>query len=286
MDFTVGGGGHFFPILERLGTSGRALGVDRDLSAVEQVRRRIKEKVTANARVVHAKFSEMEDVLRRFRFILFDLGIFDLGISSMQIADAQRGFSFMSEGQLNMQMGRDSKTAFQVVNGFSEAQLRTVFKTYGEEPLGGRIARVIIRTREREPINTTLKLVEAIDKAISPQKRRQRNKILARIFQSLRIYVNDELSELESGLKTAIRHLSIGGRLGVISYHSLEDRIVKRTFKFYSKKGTAEEPWVLIPLTKKPVYPTPEELLQNRRARSAKLRVVRKSHEGRFTYGS
>lgn len=278
VDFTLGGAGHFVEVLKLIGMTGRALGIDRDASALLFAKRRLGTPLPKGVHLAEAKFSEVESLLGELKFPDFDIALFDLGISSMQIA-SDRGFSFMKDSKLDMQMGRDKKTAFEVVNSLPGKELSHIIRTYGEEPLAGKIARAIENAREKRKIGSTLELVEIIDRCIPQPRRKYRNKILARTFQAIRICVNDEVKELEDGLRTAVRHLKIGGRLGVISYHSIEDRIVKRTFRFYSDKGDAEEPWVLVSLAKKPVTPTKTEIEQNPRARSAKLRVVEKTYK-------
>ncbi len=285
VDFTVGTGGHLLAICRLIGEKGRALGIDRDEKALEIARKRVKAEGNCQVQIVNALFSEAESILQKCGFIPFNVGLFDLGISSLQLEDASRGFSYLRDGELNMQMGKSSKSAFEVVNQLPEVELKRIIQSYGEEPLAGRIAHSIEEKRGESQIRTTFQLVEAIDRAIPLKRKRNRNKILARTFQSLRIFVNDELSELNAGLSAAVRHLSIGGRLGVISYHSLEDRIVKRTFRFYSERGDSPEEWVLLPLTKKPVKPSEDEIRENRRARSAKLRVVIKTERRRKNDG-
>lgn len=286
VDFTAGTGGHFLALAQLLGKSGVAFGIDRDEKALAICRERIAGKLECQFQLIPARFSELDEVFRMLKIESFDVGLMDLGISSFQLADQERGFSFMTDGPLNMQMGRDKKTAFEVVNSLSEKELERVIKTYGEEWLARRISKEIVSRRSKGLIRSTLELVEAIDSAISGKMKRQRNKILARTFQSLRVFVNEEVEELEKGLTTAVRHLNANGRLGVISYHSIEDRTVKRTFQFYSPKGEALEPWVLINATKKPVVPTEEEIKENLRARSAKLRVVTKTEKGGYVYGN
>lgn len=286
VDFTVGTGGHFIALAHLLGNTGFAIGIDRDEKALAVCKQRIGRNLDCRFQLVNARWSELENVFKRLKLSSFDVGLMDLGLSSYQLADKERGFSFMTDAPLDMQMGRDKKTAFEVVNSLSEKELERVIKTYGEERLARRISKEIVARRTKDLIRTTLQLVEAIDSAIPGKMKRQRNKILARTFQSLRIFVNDEVEELKNGLTTAVRYLSIGGRLGVISYHSIEDRIVKRAFQFYSPKGEALEPWVLVDKTRKPITPTREEIKENVRARSAKLRVVIKTEEGGYACGN
>jgi len=277
VDFTVGGGGHFTALLPHLGESGLALGMDRDERALAVARATLPAESAPRIILRCARFTEAEQVLREEGIEGFDIGLFDLGISSLQLDDASRGFSFSAEGPLDMQMGRGERTAFELVNSLPERELAQIIHDYGEEHLARRIARTISRRRELAPIDTTLKLVQAVDSSVPPKQRRNLNKIRARTFQALRIVANDEMNELYAGLETAIRYLSVGGRLGVISWHSLEDRSVKRTFRFYGARGESDESWELLPATKKPVTPGTEELADNPRARSAKLRIVAKT---------
>lgn len=280
VDFTVGGGGHFRALLAHLGETGLALGMDRDERAIAATGSSLPPDAAPRMVLRCALFSEAEQVLDEEGVERFDLGLFDLGISSLQLDDASRGFSFSAEGPLIMQMGRGEKTALKLVNSLPEEQLAQLIHTYGEERLARRIAAALSRRRQLSAVDTTLKLVQAIDSSVPPRSRRHLNKIRARTFQALRISVNDELDELETGLETAVRYLSVGGRLGVISWHSLEDRIVKRIFRFYGPRGEADQSWELIPATRKPVTPDATEIAENPRARSAKLRVVTKKLKG------
>jgi len=280
VDFTLGGAGHFSAFLPHLGTTGLAIGLDRDEFAIQRAQR-LRE-TWPECRIVlrQARFSEAEEVLQDLGVDGFDLALFDLGVSAFQVDDPARGFSFQADGPLDMQMGGDTKTALEIVNGSSERELAQMISTYGEERYARRIASAIVRRREKQPIRTTLELVETVDRAVPPSQRRNLSAIRARVFQSIRIVTNDEMNELQGGLVTAIRHLLVGGRMGVISWQSLEDRTVKRTFKFYSAKGDSQEEWELIPATKKPIRPSAEEIAENKRARSAKLRVVTKTLRG------
>jgi len=280
VDFTVGGGGHFIALLTHLGATGLALGMDRDESALSAVRAALPPDAAPRIVLRCALFSEAEQVFREEGIDGFDLGLFDLGISSLQLDDPGRGFSFSAEGPLDMRMGRGEKTALELVNSLPEHQLAQIISDYGEERHARRIASAIGRHRRFSPIDTTLKLVQAVDSAVPARDRRYLNKTRARTFQALRIAVNDELNELAAGLETAIRYVDVGGRLGVISWHSLEDRIVKRSFRFYGPRGDADESWELIPATKKPVRPEDTEVVDNPRARSARLRVVIKNPKG------
>lgn len=280
VDFTLGGAGHFAAFLPHLGPTGMAIGLDRDETAIQRAESLRASWPKCRVALRQARFSEAEEVLQSLGVEGFDLALFDLGVSAFQVDDPARGFSFQADGPLDMQMGGDNKNAMEIVNGSSEHELAQLISAYGEERYARRIANAIVRRRAKQPIRTTLELVEAVDRAVPASQRRNLNAIRARVFQSIRIVTNDEMDELQGGLVTAIRHLLVGGRVGVISWQSLEDRTVKRTFKFYAPNGEANEEWELIPATKKPLRPSPEEIAGNNRARSAKLRVVTKTLRG------
>lgn len=276
VDFTLGGAGHFAAFLPYLGPEGTAIGLDRDPAAIARAERLREKWPPCRIILRQARFSEAEDVLEELGVTGIDLALFDLGVSAFQVDDPTRGFSYLADGPLSMQMGSDKKKAMELVNGLGERELTQIISTLGEERYAKRIARSIVRKREEAPIRTTLQLVNAVDRAIPPKAKRHLNAIRARVFQSIRIVTNDEMDELQSGLLGAIRYLLLGGRMGVISWQSLEDRKAKRTFKLYGPSGEKEREWVLLPATSKPVTADPEELEENRRARSAKLRVVTK----------
>ena len=276
VDFTLGGAGHFAAFLPYLGMEGTAIGFDRDPAAIARAERLQENWPPCRIILRQAKFSEAESVLEELGVKGINLALFDLGVSAFQVDDPTRGFSYLADGPLSMQMGSDKKKAMELVNGLGEKQLTQIISTLGEERYAKRIAKSIVRKREEGPIKTTLQLVDAVDRAVPPKAKRHLNAIRARVFQSIRIVTNDEMDELHTGLLGAIRYLLMGGRMGVISWQSLEDRKAKHTFKLYGAKGEKEQEWVLLPATRKPVTADPEELEANRRARSAKLRVVTK----------
>lgn len=281
MDGTLGGGGHSKKILETLSDKGFLLGVDRDQAAIDHASELLggySNFKTAN--ISFGRVNELEDISFGLRF---DGILLDLGVSSKQIDDAERGFSYSSDGELDMRMDREDMTsAFEIVNSYSEKELAEIFFKYGEENRSRTIAQRIIERREREQIKTTSELADIISTVVSGK---YRVKTLSRIFQALRIEVNNELKELEQILNFSLEVLNPKGRVAVISYHSLEDRIVKQ---FITENSTGckcppnfpkcvcgNKP-VIVPVTKKPVVPGEEEIRENPRSRSAKLRVYEK----------
>jgi len=267
LDATVGCGGHAMAIASLLGSEGIIVGLDRDDAAIERARTVL---ARSPARVVlrRADFAGLEHELDECGVATVDAVLFDLGMSSIQVDDPERGFSFRYEGPLDMRMDRRQKrTAADLVNDAAEDELADIFYTLGEERRSRRIAREIVRARSRERIRTTTELATLVERA----KRERRGRIhpATRVFQALRVAVNDELHCLEEALGAAMRRLAPGGRLAAISFHSLEDRIVKQNFRAFAREGAAEI------LTPKPVRPGREECRANPRSRSAKLRVVR-----------
>lgn len=269
LDCTVGGGGHAAEIARRL-EAGLLIGLDWDGQALEEARLRL-EPFKDRVRLVRANFRDLEGVLDRLGIALVDGVLFDLGLSAIQVDSPERGFSFRSDGPLDMRMDREgnSLTAAEIVNSYSRAELIRLLKEYGEERWATRIVEAIIRARERGPLERTGQLAELVAGAIpAPARRRMRIHPATRTFQALRIAVNDELENLRAGLEAGFRRLAPGGVMAVISFHSLEDRIVKWFFRDRADRGEAE----LFKL----VRPTAEEIAGNPRARSAKLRAARK----------
>lgn len=269
VDATIGGGGHSCALLERLQPGGFLLGLDRDAEALEAAARKLKP-FGAAVKLVRASFSQLPAILAQENLPGVDGLLFDLGVSSYQLDNPERGFTYQLEGPLDMRMDRDQKlTAAEIINTWPEEELAKIFREYGEERWASRIAKFIARARKRSPITTTGELVEIIKAAIPARARRSGPHPAKRTFQALRIAINDELGELKRALAELETLLRPGGRVVVISFHSLEDRIVKKTFKSLSSK-------ILEILTPKPVVPTPEEVARNPRARSAKLRAARR----------
>lgn len=273
VDATVGGGGHAEAILEAIGSSGRLIGNDKDDERLQYARDRLA-RFKAQLALVDEDFTDIRQTLLGLNVDKVQGVIFDLGVSSPQLDQAERGFSYQKDGPLDMRMDRrSSKTAETVVNTYTKDELKFVIKRYGEEPWADRIAQFIVEKRKIKPIKTTFDLVEVIKAAIPAGARRRGPHPARRTFQAVRIEVNDELESLRKGLTEAIEVLSSKGRIVTIAYHSLEDRIIKRLFK---EQSLPEQGARLMVLTKKPVRPSAEELVHNPRAKSAKLRAAEK----------
>lgn len=277
LDCTVGYSGHAEKLLEGSGPDGRLVGLDRDRSAIEASRQRLS-RFGTRAILMHGHFMELKQHLSEQGLAQVDGIVFDLGVSSPQLDEPARGFSFQQDGPLDMRMDQSiDGTAADLINRWPEAQLADAIFQFGEERFSRRIARAIVRARERHPLGTTKELVSVIEGAVPANYRHGRLHCATRTFQALRISVNQELDCLESALRDAVDVLSPGGRVCVISFHSLEDRIVKHTFRALSGK----EDTALVVLTKKPQVSTREESDRNPRSRSAKLRVIQRvSKEG------
>ena len=266
LDATLGGGGHAEALLERSAPSGRLLGLDADPAAVARVRERL-ERFGDRAELVRANFRDLQQVAEARDFVPIQAALLDLGLSSFQLAEADRGFSFQGEQPLDMRFNPTrGESAADLLNSLDEAELADIFYQYGEERRSRRVARAAVERRARSPFRTTLDLVETVVRALGPK--RGRIHPATRIFQALRIAVNDELGALREGLRGAAAILAPGGRLAVISFHSLEDRIVKQSFL---AEGEANG-WRA--LTRKPIVASAAEIEANPRARSAKLRVA------------
>ncbi|MBI2921746.1 MAG: 16S rRNA (cytosine(1402)-N(4))-methyltransferase RsmH [Planctomycetes bacterium] len=268
VDGTAGAGGHARAILERIGPGGRLIGLDRDPVAVEKARARLE--AFANARIELGPYEQAEEVVRRhWGGAQADGILLDLGVSSLQLDDPGRGFSFSRPGPLDMRMGPDSgESAAGLVNRAGVDELEKILTEFGEEPRARRVAEAIVRERGMKPFEDTARLAEVVARAAGG--RRGRAHPATRTFQALRIAVNRELERLERALQTLPGLLGPGGRLAVISFHSLEDRLVKGRFKDLHRQAG----WTL--LTKHVTAPSRDEQLRNPRSRSAKLRVVRR----------
>ena len=284
VDGTLGGAGHSSQIAKRL-TTGRLIGIDRDPVALKAAGERLapyKDNVT----LVHSNFCEIKSVLAELGISGVDGILLDLGVSSPQLDDSSRGFSYMADAPLDMRMNsQDVLDAGQVVNTWSQEELKRILYTYGEERYAPQIAAAICRRREEKPIETTLELVDIIRSAMPPAALREKQHPAKRSFQAIRIAVNDELGSVEKVMADAIPALNPGGRLAVITFHSLEDRIVKTAMTAASKGCTCppsfpvcvcgKKPQVKL-ISRKPITATQEELDVNPRSRSAKLRVCEK----------
>ena len=261
VDATTGLGGHSEAILQRIGNQGRVIGVDRDAEALRMTEERLHD---SRLILKKGKFSELEDLLASEEIMHVDGILFDLGVSMMQLKDLTRGFSFHSPDRLDMRMdGAAGLSAWDVVNRYPEKDLIRILKEYGEERAAPRIARAIVRERAKKSVDTCAELEDIVFHAAG---RRGRVHPATKTFQALRIEVNREVGELQEGLASSLKILKRGGRLCVISYHSLEDRTVKNFIRDNAKKG------VLRPLLKKPITPAFEEVRENPSSRSAKLR--------------
>ena len=284
LDGTLGRAGHSREIASRL-TTGRLICVDRDQAALDAAQERLApwmDRVT----LVHSNFDRVDEILRDLSLDGADGMLFDLGVSSPQLDDGARGFSYMADAPLDMRMDRsEGLTAADVVNGWSQEELRRILFQYGEERYAPQIAAAIVRRREERPIVTTLELVEIIKGAMPARALKEKQHPAKRSFQAIRIAVNDELSCVERMLSRAVPCLNRGGRLAVITFHSLEDRIVKTSLAGFARGCTCppdfpvcvcgKTPDIRL-VNRKPIVPGEQELEENPRARSAKLRVAEK----------
>ncbi len=284
VDGTLGRAGHSREIVQKL-TTGRLICIDRDMAAIDAAKERLApwmERVT----LVHGNFADLGEVLREKEIAGVDGMLFDLGVSSPQLDDASRGFSYMQDAPLDMRMDKTAAlTAYEVVNAWSYEELRRILFEYGEERYAPAIAKAIVRARETRPVETTLELVDLIKSAMPPAALREKQHPAKRSFQAIRIAVNGELDALPPMLKSATEALNPGGRLAVITFHSLEDRIVKRAMQDMARGCTCppefpvcicgKKPKLKL-LTRKPIVSGEAELEENPRARSAKLRVAEK----------
>lgn len=290
VDGTLGGGGHALSICERLSGRGRLIGIDQDGAAIEAASERLKD-YRDRAVIVRGNYEDIAEILMRLQIEQVDGICLDLGVSSYQLDEGERGFSYRTDAALDMRMDqRGERTAADIVNSYSEEALFRIIRDYGEDRFARNIAKHIVQYREKKRIETTLELSGIISGAIPARVRALSGHPAKRSFQAIRIELNRELEVLENTLDRMIDLLSEGGRLCVISFHSLEDRIVKSKFR------TAENPCICPPdfpvcscgrksrgivLTKKPILPSEEELLENRRSQSAKLRIFEKRTEER-----
>lgn len=284
VDGTLGGGGHSYEILSR-SKDCSLIGIDRDREAIAAAEKRLspfRDRVT----VVNRNFSQIKDILRELGIDKIDGAVLDLGVSSYQLDNSERGFSYMSDARLDMRMDTtQGKTAYDVVNTYSCDELAKIFFAYGEEKWSKRIAEFIVSARGEKPVETTFELVDIIKAAIPKKARIDGGHPAKRVFQAIRIEVNNELNMLEGAVKDFISCLKSGGRLAVITFHSLEDRIVKKAYKDLAQGCTCPKEFPVcvcgrVPeiklISKKPVLPSENELGENSRAKSAKLRIAEK----------
>jgi 16S rRNA (cytosine1402-N4)-methyltransferase len=285
IDATLGGGGHTERILEATNPDGRLLGLDADPAAVARVERRLRPIYGDRLVLRQSNFRELAEVAPQAGFGAVDGTLFDLGLSSFQLADTERGFGFRAGGPLDMRFDTSRGVpAAELLATLDAAELTALFRRSGEEPKAGRIARAIVDARREAPIETAEELATLVERVVPPNPRqRRRTHPATRVFQALRIAVNEELEALEAGLAAAVDLLRPGGRLVVLSYHSLEDRIVKR-FLAAERRGCVCPPELPVCvcgrnprvrlLTRRSVTPTPEEVAANPRSRSARLRAA------------
>ena len=284
VDGTLGGAGHSSQIVKRLNT-GRLIGIDRDPVALKAAGERLAP-YSGRTTLVHSNFCEIASVLQELNIEGVDGILLDLGVSSPQLDEASRGFSYMADAPLDMRMnGEDPMTAYDVVNTWEHSELKRILYDYGEERYAPQIASAICRRREQKPIETTLELVDVIRSAMPASALREKQHPAKRSFQAIRIAVNDELGSVEKVMRDAIPCLNGGGRLAIITFHSLEDRIVKNGMASAAKGCTCppsfpvcvcgNKPKVKL-ISRKPVVASDEELAVNPRSRSAKLRVCEK----------
>lgn len=284
VDGTLGGAGHSSHIVKHLGENGRLIGIDQDTNALKASGERLKD--YKNVQLVHSNFCNIKEVLEELDIKGVDGILLDLGVSSHQLDVPERGFSYMNNAPLDMRMNSEkSFSAMDVVNGYSKEELEKVIRDYGEEKWASRIADFIVRERGSKAIETTFELVEIIKAAIPAAARREGPHPAKRTFQAIRIEVNKEIEILEKAVNDCLDSLNKGGRLCIITFHSLEDRIVKNVYKERQNPCTCppsfpicvcgNKPDIKI-ISKKPIIPTDEELAENPRSRSAKLRIAEK----------
>lgn len=282
VDCTLGGAGHSLEILKRL-KNGKLYAFDQDNVALENAKEKLAE-YSDKVVFIKSNFVNLKEKLAEYGVHEVDGVLYDLGVSSPQLDTPERGFSYNYDTRLDMRMDTDAKiSAYEVVNEYSYHDLVKIFYRYGEENFSKQIARNIEKKREQKPIETTFELVEIIKESIPAAKRRTGGHPAKRVFQAIRIAVNNELSVFEDSLEQAIDIVSVGGRISVITFHSLEDRICKQIFNSYSKSKDIPKNLPIMPeeslsklkvITRKPIYPSDIELEENNRSRSAKLRVA------------
>jgi 16S rRNA (cytosine1402-N4)-methyltransferase len=274
VDMTINGGGHSSAICPLLGESGRLIGIDQDSGALKRSEKKLSG-CKAKIILVESNFRHLDDILTKEGVEKVDKVLFDLGLSSNELELSGRGFSFKRDEPLLMTFAADPSqvrfTAKSIVNEWDEDNIRIILESYGDERFAKSIAKKIVLMRSMKPFETTFELVEAICAAVPAWYRNGKTNCATKSFQALRIAVNDEMQSTEEGLKSAWKRLSPAGRIAVISFHSLEDRVVKRFFKEKANEGEG------ILITKKPIVPSMEEVRRNPRSRSAKLRIIEKT---------
>ena len=285
VDCTLGGAGHSARILEKMGGDGKLVGIDRDEYAIQKASQRL-EKYKDNILLIKGNFCDAPELLSENGIHKIDGVVADLGVSSFQLDNADRGFSYMHDAPLDMRMSRQDKlSAYDVVNGYEEKELSRIINLYGEERFASKIAYNICRTREKQPIKTTAELAEVVKNSIPAKNRADGPHPAKRTFQAIRIEVNGELDVIDKMILGLFPMLESGGRMAVITFHSLEDRIVKHTFAELAKGCECPPDFPVcvcgkkpqgVVVTKKPILPSEQELEENPRSRSAKLRDCEK----------
>ncbi len=285
IDGTLGGGGHSSAICENLSDGGMLIGIDRDRDALEASAKRL-EKFSCRKKFIQSNYSDIKQIMKDLEIEKADGALLDLGVSSFQLDNPSRGFSYMNDAPLDMRMNQDDRfTAYDVVNGYDRKELADIIHRYGEERWASRIADFIVRERQDKPVETTCQLSDIIKKAIPASARRTGPHPAKRTFQAIRIEVNDELSQLQRAVEEFCDILAPGGRLCIITFHSLEDRIVKDILNRRADPCTCPKEFPICvcgkkadikKITGKPLIPLPKETEENPRARSAKLRIAEK----------
>lgn len=284
VDCTLGGAGHSSHILERLSNEGLLIGIDQDRDALKAAKERLKR--FENVKYVHSNFYDIDNILQNLDIPKVDGILMDLGVSSYQLDEGARGFSYMKDAPLDMRMNRDNDfSAYEIVNEYSEDELYKIIRNYGEERFAKRISNCIVNRRSDKPIETTMELVDIIKAAIPAKARREGPHPAKRTFQAIRIEVNSELKILNQTIEDGVNRLKPGGRMAIITFHSLEDRIVKLKFRELNDPCTCPREFPMCICGKKPsvrlvsrkgIEPTKEEVEENPRSRSAKLRIIEK----------
>jgi 16S rRNA (cytosine1402-N4)-methyltransferase len=271
LDGTFGGGGHSGEICKLLGKSGRLISIDADAEAMERVK---KDFALCSFELVIGNFRDLDKILQERGIDHLDGAMFDLGLSSFQLDESGRGFTFQKDEPLQMTFQKEGKsggfTAEEIVNSWDEENIADIIYGYGGEQFSRRIAKGVVDSRKLEPIKTTFQLVKIIGDSVPEFYKRKKIHFATKTFQAIRITVNDEIGALKEAIDKAWKALSPGGRLAIISFHELEDRIVKNFFRDKKSEGKA------LVITKKPIVPTDDEILMNSRSRSAKLRIAEK----------
>ena len=284
VDCTLGGAGHSSHIVKHLSEDGMLIGIDQDNDALKAAKERLQE--FTNVKYVHNNFYNIDNILNELDVDKVDGILMDLGVSSYQLDEAERGFSYMKDASLDMRMDRDNDfSAYEIVNNYSEDQLYKIIKDYGEERFAKRIANIIVNRRAEKPIETTFELVDLIKAAIPAKMRRDGPHPAKRTFQAIRIEVNSELKILNKTIEDGVNRLNEGGRMAIITFHSLEDRIVKLKFRELENPCTCPKGFPICAcgksplvktISKKGISPTENEIEENPRSRSAKLRIIEK----------